>query len=152
MPEAIEEKNIVVNRKANHEYFVLNTYEAGIVLQGTEVKSIRQGKINLIDSYASIEKGEVWLHSCHISNYDQGSYENHDPLRDRKLLLKSNEIRKLFNKVKEKGLTIIPLRVYLKKNLVKVEIAIVKGKKIYDKREDIAKKDFQREQEKRIKY
>ncbi len=152
MPETVEEKNIVVNRKANHEYSILNTYEAGIVLQGTEVKSIRQGKINLIDSYASIEKGEVWLHNCHISNYDQGSYENHDPLRDRKLLLKRNEIRKLINKVKEKGLTLIPLRVYLKKNLVKIEIAVAKGKKVYDKRRDIAKKDFQREQEKKIKY
>jgi SsrA-binding protein len=152
MPENTEEKNITVNRKANHEYFIHNSYETGIVLQGTEVKSIRQGKINLIDSYAVLRNGEVWLLNCHISNYEHGNINNHDPLRERKLLLNRSEIRKISSKVKEKGLTLIPLRVFIKNGLVKIEIALAKGKKVYDKREDIAKKDFKREQERKIKY
>ncbi|MCX6150071.1 MAG: SsrA-binding protein SmpB [Ignavibacteriales bacterium] len=152
MPENIEEKNITVNRKASHEFFIINTYEAGIVLQGTEVKSIRQGKINLLDSYGTVRNGEVWLINCHISSYDQGNINNHDPLRERKLLLKRNEIRKLIGKVKEKGLTLVPLRVFIRKGLVKIELAVGKGKKVHDKREDIAKRDFNREQERRIKY
>jgi SsrA-binding protein len=152
MPENTEEKNVTVNRKANHEYFILGTYEAGIVLQGTEVKSIRQGNINLLDSYGTIKNGEVWLINCHISNYEQGNINNHDPLRDRKLLLNRNEIRKINIKIKEKGLTLIPLRVFIRKGLVKVELAVAKGKKVYDKRHDIAKKDFKREQERKIKY
>lgn len=146
------DKNIAINRKARHEYTVLQSYEAGIVLQGTEVKSIRQGKANLLDSYAALKDGEVWLHNAHISVYDQGSMNNHDPLRTRKLLLNKAEIRKLIGKVKEKGLTLIPLRLYIKNGKVKVEIALAKGKKVYDKREDIAKRDFQREQERKIKY
>jgi SsrA-binding protein len=152
MPENSEEKNITVNRKANHEYSIYNTYETGIVLQGTEVKSIRQGKINLLDSYGVIKNGEVWLINCHISNYEHGNINNHDPLRDRKLLLNRNEIRKLNVKVKEKGLTLVPLRVFIKNGLVKIELAVAKGKKVYDKRSDIAKKDFKREQERKIKY
>jgi SsrA-binding protein len=152
MPENTEEKNITVNRKANHEYFILSTYEAGIVLQGTEVKSVRQSKINLIDSYGTIKNGEVWLINCHISNYEHGNINNHEPLRDRKLLLNKSEIRKINIKIKEKGLTLIPLRVFIRKGLVKVELAVAKGKKVYDKRNDIAKKDFKREQERRIKY
>lgn len=152
MTESAEEKNVAVNRKARHEYHIFNTYEAGIVLQGTEVKSIRQGKANLVDSYAAIKDGEVWLINAHISNYEQGNINNHDPHRTRKLLLKHNEIRKLIGKTKEKGLTLIPLRLYLKNGLVKVELALAQGKKSYDKREDIAKKDFQREQERKIKY
>lgn len=150
--ESVEEKNIAVNRKARHEYHIFNTYEAGIVLQGTEVKSIRQGKANLVDSYAAIKDGEVWLFNAHISNYEQGNINNHDPHRTRKLLLNRSEIRKLIGKTKEKGLTLVPLRIYLKNGRVKVEIALAQGKKAYDKREDIAKKDFQREQERKIKY
>uniref|UniRef100_A0A7V2ZJE6 SsrA-binding protein n=1 Tax=Ignavibacterium album TaxID=591197 RepID=A0A7V2ZJE6_9BACT len=147
-----EEKNITVNRKARHEYHILQTYEAGIVLVGTEVKALREGKANLVDSYATIKNGEVWLVGAHISEYKQGNINNHNPTRDRKLLLNKSEIRKLIGKTKEKGLTLIPLRLYFKKGRVKVELALAKGKKSYDKRETIAKKDFQREQERKIKY
>ena len=147
-----EEKNITVNRKASHEYFILQTIEAGIALMGTEVKSLRQGKANLVDGYAKIENGEVWLVNVNISEYTQGNINNHDPRRDRKLLLNRSEIRKLIGKTKEKGLTLIPLRLYFKNGKVKVELALAKGKKVYDKRHTIAKKDFQREQERRIKY
>ena len=147
-----EEKNITVNRKASHEYHILQTIEAGIALVGTEVKSLRQGKANLVDGYAKIEKGEVWLVNVNISEYTQGNINNHDPRRDRKLLLNKNEIRKLIGKTKEKGLTLVPLRLYFKSGKVKVELALAKGKKVYDKRESIAKRDFQRQQERRIKY
>lgn len=147
-----EEKNITVNRKAQHEYFIIQTFEAGIVLKGTEVKSLREGKVNLVDSYATIKNGEVWLLNAHISEYKQGNINNHIPTRDRKLLLNKSEIRKLIGKIKEKGFTLIPLRLYFLKGKVKVELALAKGKKSYDKRESIAKKDFQREQERRIKY
>ncbi len=152
MEKTDTEKNITVNRKARHEFAILQTFEAGIVLVGTEVKALRQGKANLIDGYAKIEKGEVWLVSVHISEYTQGNINNHDPRRERKLLLKSGEIRKLIGKTKEKGLTLIPLRLYFKNGKVKVELALAKGKKVYDKRRDIAKRDFQRDQERRIKY
>lgn len=147
-----EEKNITVNRKANHEYHILQTIEVGIALVGTEVKSLRQGKANLVDGYAKIEKGEVWLVNVNISEYTQGNINNHDPRRDRKLLLNRSEIRKLIGKTREKGLTLVPLRLYFKNGKVKVELALAKGKKVYDKRESIAKRDFQREQERRIKY
>jgi SsrA-binding protein len=146
-----QEKNITVNRKARHEYFILQSFEAGIVLTGTEVKALRQGKANLVDSYASVDKSEVWLHSANISPYEQGNINNHEPTRTRKLLLNKSEIRKLIGKVKEKGLTLIPLRLYFKNGKVKVELAVVKGKKVYDKRESIAKRDFQRDQERRFK-
>lgn len=146
-----QEKNITVNRKARHEYFILQSFEAGIALTGTEVKALRQGKANLVDSYASVEKGEVWLMSANISAYEQGNINNHEPTRTRKLLLNESEIRKLIGKVKEKGLTLIPLRLYFKNGKVKVELAVVKGKKVYDKRETIAKRDFEREQERRFK-
>ncbi len=152
MAKDISEKNITVNRKARHEYTILQTFEAGIVLKGTEVKSLREGKINLVDSYVSIRNSEVWLIGTHISPYTQGNINNHDPVRDRKLLLNKSEIRKLIGKTKEKGLTLIPLRFYFKKGKVKVEIALAKGKKVYDKRRDIAKRDFQRDQERKIKY
>lgn len=152
MAKEIEEKNITVNRKARHEYHILQTFEAGIVLVGTEVKALREGKANLVDSYATIKNGEVWLVSAHISEYRQGNINNHNPTRDRKLLLNKSEIRKLIGKTKEKGLTLIPLRMYFKNGRVKVELALAKGKKSYDKRETIAKRDFQREQERRIKY
>lgn len=149
---ANEEKNITVNRKARHDYTILQIYEAGIALQGTEVKSLRAGKANLVDSYGSIKNNEVWLIGAHISEYTQGNINNHIPNRDRKLLLNSSEIRKLIGKTKEKGLTLIPLRLYFKNGKVKVELALVKGKREYDKREAIAKKDFQRDQERKIKY
>ena len=151
MQKENNEKNITVNRKARHEYTILQTIEAGIVLVGTEVKSLRQGKANLVDGYAKIENGEVWLVNAHISEYTQGNINNHDPRRERKLLLNKSEIRKLIGKTKEKGLTLIPLRLYFKNGKVKVELALAKGKKVYDKRREIAKKDFQREQERRIK-
>lgn len=152
MKQQTEEKNIAVNRKARHEYAVLQTFEAGIVLVGTEVKSLREGKANLVDSYAIIKNGEVWLLSLHISEYRQGNINNHIPTRDRKLLLNKSEIRKLIGKTKEKGLTLVPLRLYFKNGKVKVEIALAKGKKVYDKREDIKKRDFNRDQERNIKY
>lgn len=152
MENQVQEKNITVNRKARHEYFILQSFEAGIVLTGTEVKALRQGKANLVDSYASVDKSEVWLHSANISVYEQGNINNHEPTRTRKLLLNKSEIRKLIGKVKEKGLTLIPLRLYFKNGKVKVELAVVKGKKVYDKRESIAKRDFEREQERRFKY
>jgi SsrA-binding protein len=152
MQNVDQEKNITVNRKARHEYTILQTIEAGIVLVGTEVKSLRQGKANLVDGYAKIENGELWLVNANISEYTQGNINNHDPRRERKLLLNKSEIRKLIGKTKEKGLTLIPLRLYFKNGKVKVELALAKGKKVYDKRRDIAKKDFQREQERRIKY
>jgi len=152
MAEVKDQKNITLNRKARHEYTILQTFEAGIVLQGTEVKSLRAGKANLVDSYASIERGEVWLISAHISEYTQGNINNHEPTRSRKLLLNRNEIRKLTSKVNEKGLTLIPLRLYFKNGKVKVELGLAQGKKVYDKRETIAKRDFDREQLRRIKY
>jgi len=152
MAEKVNEKNITVNRKARHEYTIVQTWEAGIVLVGTEVKSLRQGKANLVDSYAKIKEGEVWLINLHISEYTQGNINNHDPKRDRKLLLRKSEIRKLIGKTKEKGLTLVPLRLYFKNGKVKVEIALAKGKKVYDKRKDIAKRDFERDQERKIKY
>ena len=152
MPDKEQEKNITVNRKARHEYAIIQTYEAGIVLVGTEVKSLRQGKANLVDSYGKIKNGEVWLIGAHINDYTQGNINNHDPIRDRKLLLNKSEIRKLIGGINEKGLTLIPLRLYFKNGKVKVELALAKGKKVYDKRRDIAKKDFEREQQRRIKY
>jgi SsrA-binding protein len=152
MAKETEEKNITVNRKARHEYAILQTYEAGIVLVGTEVKALRQGKANLVDSYANLKDGEVWLYGAHISVYEQGNINNHEPTRTRKLLLNKSEIKKLIGKVKEKGLTLIPLRLYFRNGKVKVELALAKGKKVYDKRESIAKKDMQRDQERNVKY
>jgi SsrA-binding protein len=146
------EKNITVNRKARHEYEILQVWETGIVLQGTEVKALRQGKANLVDSYATLKENEVWLVGAHISEYTQGNINNHEPTRTRKLLMNRSEIRKMIGKVKEKGLTLVPLRLYFKNGKVKVEIALAKGKKAYDKRETIAKRDFQRDQERKIKY
>jgi SsrA-binding protein len=151
MNEKPEEKNITVNRKAQHEYFILQKYEAGIVLVGTEVKSLRQNKANIVDSYAVLSDGEVWLLNLNISTYDQGSINNHDPVRKRKLLLRKNEIRKLNKAVSEKGNTLIPLRLYFKTGLVKVELAVATGKKQYDKREEIAKKDMKREMQRKLK-
>ena len=151
MTESAAEKNITVNRKARHEYFILQTYEAGIVLVGSEVKALRQNKANLVDAFAMLTNNEVWLMNANISVYDQASINNHDPLRKRKLLLKKSEIRKLNKAVSEKGNTLIPLRMYFKDGLAKVELAIATGKKQYDKREDIAKRDLNREMQRKFK-
>jgi SsrA-binding protein len=138
-------KNIAENRKARHDYFVEETYEAGIALQGTEVKSLRAGRVNLRDGYAHIVNGEVFLENVHISPYEQASRFNHEPLRKRKLLMHKGEILRLFSEVREKGYTLVPLRLYFKQGRAKVELGLAKGKKSYDKRDDIATRDVQRE-------
>ena len=144
-------KTIVQNRKARHDYFIEETIEAGIELTGTEVKSLRLGKANLRDSYAAIKDGEVFVHGLHISPYDMGNRFNHDPLRVKKLLLHRHEINRLSGLIQRQGLTLVPLSLYFKRGKVKVELAIAKGKKLYDKREDIAKKDAMREIDRRLK-
>lgn len=141
----MEEKVIATNRRAFHDYFILDKYEVGIALLGTEVKSVREGKVNLKDSYAVVRNGEMWLLNCHISPYSHGNIQNHEPTRTRKLLLHKQEIRRLIGKITERGFTVVPLRVYLKRGLVKVEIALVKGKKTYDKRETERRKTTDRE-------
>ncbi len=138
-------KIITQNRKARHDYHVLDTWEAGIVLRGTEVKSLRAGRANLKDSYARVEGGEIVLYKFHISPYDKGSIYNQPPLRPRKLLLHKKEILKLQGRVEERGLTLVPLKVYFKNGKAKVELALAKGKKFYDKRAAIAKRDSDRE-------
>lgn len=138
-------KLIANNKKAYHDYFILDNYEAGISLAGTEVKSLRMGKCSIKESFVRIENGEVYIYGMHISPYEKGNIFNKDPLRPRKLLLHKTEIHKLLGKTKEKGIAIVPLKVYFKGSLVKVEIGLAKGKKLYDKRQDIAKKDQQRE-------
>jgi SsrA-binding protein len=135
----------ISNRKARHEYFILEALEAGIVLTGTEVKSLRKGNANLQDSYAELRSGEVWLEGMHISPYEQGNINNHEPRRKRKLLLQKKQIRKLMGGMKEKGLTLIPLSVYFKGPYAKVELALARGKKSYDKRDAIAKRDADRD-------
>jgi SsrA-binding protein len=144
-------KLIANNKKAYHEYFILEKYEAGIALVGTEVKSIRMGKCSIKEAYIQIRNGEAWVVGMNISPYEKGNIFNKDPLRERKLLLHAVEIRKLSQQIREKGLTIMPLQVYLKGSLVKMEIGLAKGKKLYDKREDIAKKDAKREAEREFK-
>ncbi len=144
-------KILARNRKARHEYFIEDVYEAGIALKGTEVKSIRQGKVNIKESYASVDNGEVFLYSMHISPYEQGNIHNQDPTRKRKLLLHKKQIRRLNQEVTQKGFTLIPLSLYLKDGLVKVELAVAKGKKIYDKREAIAKREATRRVEHAMK-
>ncbi|GAP41429.1 SsrA-binding protein SmpB [Flexilinea flocculi] len=144
------EKILAANRKARFEYFILETYEAGIALQGTEIKSVRSGKISISESYVEIRDGkEAWLLNAHISPYDPASRYNHNPVRPRRLLLNKKEIRDLWNDVRLKGVTIIPTKVYLSHGLAKVEIGVAKGKKLYDKRQEIAKKDAQRDRERR---
>jgi len=139
-------KNITTNKKAFHDYFILDKIEAGIELKGTEVKSVRAGQVNLKDSYAKIINQEVYLFKCHIAPYDFGGYDNHDPERDRRLLLHRNEIRRLQRSIENKGQTLIPLRVFMtEEGKVKVEIGLAKGKRQYDKREAIADKDARRE-------
>lgn len=144
-------RTIAENRKARHDYFIDETYEAGVALTGTEIKSIRSGKINLRDSYAQVKDGEMWLFNVHISTYDQGGYITHDPLRPRKLLLHRKEINRLAGAVSEKGLALIPLRVYLKDNRAKVELALARGKKSYDKRDSIAERDAKRDVERALR-
>ena len=144
-------KVLATNRKAKHEYFIEETYECGIELKGTEVKSIRNGRLNLTDGYASVDNSEVFLKQVHISPYEQGNRFNVDPLRTRKLLLHKYEIRKLIGATTIKGYSLIPLSVYLKNGKVKVELALAKGKKLYVKRQDIAKKDAQRSEERAMK-
>jgi SsrA-binding protein len=144
-------KVVANNRKAKHEYFLLDTFEAGLVLKGSEIKSIRAGQMSLAQAYVSIESGEAWLVNAHVAPYNQASRFNHDPLRSRKLLLHHKEIKKLFENVRQKGTTIVPLRVYLKDGKAKVEIALAKGKKHYDKRAEIAKRDIQRDLDRNYK-
>ena len=139
------QENIAENRKAFHDYHILESYEAGVVLLGTEVKAIREGRVNLRDSYASVDGGEIWLHNVNISPYSHRGYADHEPLRKRKLLLRRDEIRKLIGRVAEKGLTLVPLRLYFKKGRIKAGIALVKGKKDYDKRETIKRREIDRE-------
>jgi SsrA-binding protein len=150
MPDT-ERRLAVSNRKARHDYEILETIEAGIVLTGTEVKSLRQGRANLQDAYALISRGEVVLHGAHISPYTEGSYANHDPVRPRKLLLQGKQIRKLIGRVAEKGHTLIPLSFYFKGPYVKVELALARGKRQFDKRETIKKRDAEREIQQRMK-
>jgi SsrA-binding protein len=138
---------VAENRKARHEYHIEDTVEAGLVLQGTEVKSIRGRRVNLKDSYAKVEGNEVFLYSMHISPYEQGNRFNHDPLRVRKLLLNKSEIRRLVGLTREKGMALIPLRLYFRRGRVKLELALARGKKLYDKRQDLAQRDAQWEME-----
>ena len=144
-------KLVANNKKAYHDYFVDEKYEAGLVLHGTEVKSIRMGKCSIKESFIRIEDGEVWVYGMHISPYEMGNIFNKDPLRPKKLLMHKAEIHKLLGKIKEKGFTLVPLQVYFKEGRAKIEIGLSRGKKLYDKRQDIAKKDQRREAEKDFK-
>lgn len=146
-----EIKLIAENRKARHDYFVEERYEAGIILTGTEIKSIRAARVNLKDSYAEIINGEVWLNQMHISPYEQGNRFNHDPLRKRKLLLNRSEIGKMVGKVQQQGMTLIPLKIYIKQGLAKIELGLCKGKKNYDKRDDLANRDAKRQMERELR-
>lgn len=138
-------KTVATNRKAYHNYFIQDTVEAGIVLTGSEIKSIRAGRVSLGDAYVRPEAGELWLLNAHIARYEASSYLSHEPTRPRKLLLHSKQIDSLISKVLEKGLTLVPLRLYIKGNLAKVEVALAKGKKLYDKRESIMRRETERE-------
>ncbi len=144
-------KIIATNRKARHDFFLLESYEAGIVLQGSEIKSIRAGQISLKEAYIRVDGEQAWLVNAHIAPYDPASRENHDPLRDKKLLLHKKEIKKLWDEVRQKGTTIIPTKVYLSRGRAKVEIAVAKGKKKYDKRQALKKRDAQREIDRALK-
>ena len=144
-------KLIANNKKAYHDFFILDTFEAGIALHGTEVKSLRMGKCSIKESFIRIENGEMFIYGMHVSPYEKGNIFNKDPMRVKKLLLHKSEINKLLGKIKEKGMSIVPLKVYFKGSLVKVEIGLAKGKKLYDKRDDIAKKDQRREAERDFK-
>jgi SsrA-binding protein len=138
-------KVIAQNRRARHDYTILDTYEAGVALMGTEVKSLRMGRASLVDSFATIDDGEVWLRNLHIPEYTQGSWTNHEPRRTRKLLLHRSEIERLIGKTREGGLTLVPLSLYFSDGKVKLELALARGKRAYDKRADLAKRDAERE-------
>lgn len=144
-------KTISENRKARHEYFVIESMEAGIELTGTEVKSLRQGQVNLKDSWCSIDRSELFIKGMHISPYEKGNIFNRDPIRVRKLLIHKKEINRLLGKVKQDGLTLIPLSIYFKGSIAKIQLGLCKGKKLYDKREDAAKKDAKRQIERAVK-
>jgi len=145
-------KVICSNKKARHNYEIVNSLEAGIVLHGTEVKALREGRASLQDAYARFRSAELWLVGLHISPYSKSAMENHEPMRDRKLLLNKQELRKLFRQVEEKGITLVPLKLYFKAHLVKVEIALAKGKRKYDKREAIAERDMKRDLDRQSKH
>ena len=151
MAPSAESRTIAANKKAFHDYFVEEALEAGIELSGTEVKSLRQGGVNLKDAWCEIDSGEMFVHGMHISPYEKGNIFNKDPLRPKKLLMHKSEIRKLVGKIAEQGYTLVPVEVYFEGSLVKVQIALAKGKKLYDKRQDIAKKDMRREAERDFK-
>ena len=138
-------KTIATNRKARHDYHIADTFEAGMVLTGTEIKSIRAGRVSLRDSYATVKDGELWLQNAHIAPYDQGTYANHEPRRPRKLLMHRREINRIAGKLLEKGFTLVPLRLYLKNNLAKVELGLARGKKQYDKRAALRQRETRRE-------
>ena len=145
MPKETGRKPVAQNKKARHDYAILDVYEAGLVLTGTEVKSLRAGRASLVDAYAAIKDGEIWLHGAHIPEYTQGTWTNHEPRRVRKMLLHREEILRLIGKTKEGGFTLVPLQLYFKDGRAKVEIALAKGKKSYDKRVDLAERQATRE-------
>lgn len=146
MPEKDQiERTVTTNRQAFHDYFVEDSLEAGIVLTGTEIKSIRDGKVNLRGAFARVRTGELWLEGMHIAPYEQGTYMNHEPMRLRKLLVHRRQLQQLMTQVQVKGLTLIPLKLYFKGSLVKVQVGVCRGKKLYDKREDIAKREVERD-------
>lgn len=150
MQEKIDRKDIAKNPKAYHEYFIDSKIECGIELVGTEVKSVRNGKVNMKDSYASIKNGELFVYNLHISPFEQGNIFNKDPMRARKLLVHKQEIRKLIGLIKQKGVTLIPICMYFNKNHIKLELGVARGKKLYDKRQEIAKKDAERRLQQKI--
>ncbi len=143
---------ITANRKARHDYHIQESFEVGVVLKGSEIKSIRAGRVNLSDAYARPENGELWLYNSHIASYDAASYNTHEPKRPRKLLLHRKEIDDLAGKVTQKGLTLVPLKLYIKHGIAKIELGVAKGKKLYDKRETIARRDAEREMERALKH
>ncbi len=149
---AKDSRTITVNRKAYHDYHIQESLEAGIVLKGSEIKSIRAGKVNLRDAYAKPENGELWLHNSHIASYDAASYNTHEPTRPRKLLLHRKEVDSLAGKVMQRGLTLVPLKLYIKHGIAKIELGVAKGKKVYDKREAIARKEAERKIERALKF
>jgi SsrA-binding protein len=150
VPKESERKLIAQNKKARHDYHLEDVFEAGLVLQGTEVKSLRAGRASLVDAYAHVKNGEAWLENAHIPEYDQGSWTNHEPRRPRKLLLHREQIAKLVGKTKESGLTLVPLSLYFKDGKAKVEIALARGKRSYDKRQSLAERDAAREIERAV--
>ncbi len=151
MPQQSELQTVSRNKKAYHDYFVIDSYEAGIELFGTEVKSVRQGKINLKDAWCTIDDGELFVNGMHISPYEFGNIFNRDPLRKRRLLMHKREINRLFGEIKQQGYTLVPLSAYFKKGKLKIQVGLCKGKKNYDKRESIARKDAQREAERALR-